>query len=399
MRIMAISGKIGSALFFGLMAILLMMGSAQAQVTVYLEDDLKVTFSSGSFDNRNFNGDIQDVAIFIDDHRVLTADEVEVDTSGEPGTVDHVIKLLRMKNVFFDDMPLSIKEILIQDMASNVFLDVSDKPSYLNSISDKSNFTLTGLAYSANGVSMTLDRFASLPFTFGVLANGAPFIAKLGTEVENMIITPLQNRDAFAQFISATGEPDLTLNMTQTQVNEVKNGIVSSDMALKITMNGIGNLDAQLGVQMSLDSYNKLFMSDTYNVRPDDIEDVALDDMVINFDDHGAVNAALQMSAIKQNVDYAVARDNIIMMMKSALGSFLPNSVKDLFPPLERFIKDSGQLRLSALPARPFLFANATQYIFSPEAAIKDLNLKLTHAPASEDSNAVTVQKTNAGVR
>lgn len=393
MRIMAITGKIGSALF-GVMAIWLMMSTAQARVTVYLEDDLKVTFSSGSFDSRNFNGEMQDVAIFVDNHQLLTADEIEVETSGEAGTVDHVIRLLRMKNVFFDDIPLSIKEIFIQDMASEFFMNFTEQTAHMNAITDTSNFTLTGAAYSANGVSMTLDRLASLPFTFGSLANGDPFITKLGVEVENMIVTPLQNRGAFAQFISATGEPDLTLNMTQTQMNEIRDGVVSSDMVLKTTMNGIGNLDAQLGVQMSLDSYNKLFMSDSYNVRPDDIEDAALDDMVIIFDDHGAVNAALQMSAIKQNVDYIVARDNIIMMMKSALGSFLPNSVKDLFPPLETFVSEGGQLRLSALPARPFPFASATQYIFSPDAAIKELNLKVTHAPAGEDSNAASVQKT-----
>ena len=100
MRIMAITGKIGSALF-GVMAIWLMMSTAQARVTVYLEDDLKVTFSSGSFDRRNFNGEMEDVAIFVDNHQLLTADEIEVETSGEAGTVDHVIRLLRMKNVFF----------------------------------------------------------------------------------------------------------------------------------------------------------------------------------------------------------------------------------------------------------------------------------------------------------
>jgi hypothetical protein len=83
MRVTVLIDKFGSYIL-GFMALWLFVGAAQAQVTVYLEDDLKVTFSSGSFDNRNLNGEMQDVAIFIDDHRLLTADEVEVETSGEP---------------------------------------------------------------------------------------------------------------------------------------------------------------------------------------------------------------------------------------------------------------------------------------------------------------------------
>ena len=164
-------------------------------------------------------------------------------------------------------------------------------------------------------------------------------------------------------------------------------------------MKGIGNLDAQLGMQMSVDSYDKLFMSDAYDLEPDDFVDVALDDMSIMFTDYGAVNAALQMSALEQNVDYNVARDQTIKMMQSALSSFLPNSARDLTPPLDRFIRDSGQLRLSAVPDRPFPFANIMQYMFAPDAAIKDLNLKLVHLPHDNDNNAETLQKTKAVVR
>ncbi|MGB2534292.1 MAG: hypothetical protein ACPID2_03910, partial [Candidatus Puniceispirillum sp.] len=248
MRVTVLIDKFGSYVL-GFMALWLFVGTAQAQVTVYLEDDLKVTFSSGSFDNRNLNGEMQDVAIFIDDHRLLTADEVEVETSGEPDAADHVIKLLRMKNVFFDDLPLSIKTINIQDMASAAFSDFSEQSAHMNAITDTSNVALTGVAYSADGVSMTIDRITSLPFKFGALTNGDPFITKLGMQIENMIVTPLQNRGSFAHFISATGEPNLTLNMTQTQVNEVRKGVVSSDLIVKTAMNGIGNIDAQLGLQ------------------------------------------------------------------------------------------------------------------------------------------------------
>ena len=51
MRLAANIDKIRSALCW-MIALWLMIGTAQAEVTVYLEDDLKVTFSSGSFDNR-----------------------------------------------------------------------------------------------------------------------------------------------------------------------------------------------------------------------------------------------------------------------------------------------------------------------------------------------------------
>ena len=395
MRVTVLIDKFGSYIL-GFMALWLFIGAAQAQVTVYLEDDLKVTFSSGSFDNRNLNGEMQDVAIFIDDHRLLTADEVEVETSGGPGTADHVIKLLRMKNVFFDDLPLSIKTINIQDMASAVFSDFSEQTAHMNAITDTSNFALTGVAYSADGVSMTIDRMTSLPFKFGALTNGDPFITKLGMQIENMIVTPLQNRGSFAHFISATGEPNLTINMTQTQVNEIRNGVVSSDLIVKTEMNGIGNIDAQLGLQMSLDSYNKIFMSDSYELEPDEIDDVALDDMSILFVDYGAVNAALHVSAIEQNVDYTVARDQTIMALRVALGSFLPNSSMDLMPPLENFIIDGGELRLSVLPAKPFPFINIMQYMFAPDAAIKELNLKLKQTPHNLTNRKAVVQKTKS---
>ena len=397
MRVTVLIDKFGSYIL-GFMALWLFAGAAQAQVTVYLEDDLKVTFSSGSFDNRNLNGEMQDVAIFIDDHRLLTADEVEVETSGEPDTADHVIKLLRMKNIFFDDLPLSIKTINIQDMASAVFSDFSEQSAHMNAITDTSNFALTGVAYSADGVSMTIDRMTSLPFKFGALTNGDPFITKLGMQIENMIVTPLQNRGSFAHFISATGEPNLTLNMTQTQVNEISNGVVSSDLIVKTAMNGIGNIDAQLGLQMSLDSYNKIFMSDAYEFEPDEIDDVALDDMSILFVDYGAVNAALHVSAIEQNVDYVVARDQAIMTLRAALGGFLPNSSKDLMPPLENFVKDGGELQLSAVPAKPFPFVNIMQYMFAPDAAIKELNLKLKQTPHDQNANVPKLQKTKSVV-
>lgn len=393
MRLSAITGTISYA-FLGFMVIWLMMSPAQARVTVYLEDDIKVTFASGSFDSRNFNGEMQDVAIFMDEHRLLTADEVVVETSGESGTADHVIELLQMKNVFFDDVPLSIKTILIQDMASDFFAEFSERSAQMNAITDTSHFAMTGAAYSANGVSMTIDRIASLPFTFGSLTNGDPFLTKLGIQVENVILTPLQNKSAFAHFLSATGESNLTLNMTQFQENEIKNGTVSSDMFLKTTMKGIGDLDAQIGLQMPLDSYYKLFMSHAYDDDLDDIEDVALDDMSIIFDDYGAVNAALQMSAIEQNVDVQMARDMTIMAMKAALGSFLPNSSKDLFPPLDKFVREGGQLRLSMTPRTPFPLTNAAQYIFTPDAAIKALNVKLMQTPHGQDGNANTLQKT-----
>ena len=397
MRIMSKIGKIASALCGGI-AIWLMVSTAQAQVTVYLEDDVKITFSSGSFDNRNLDGEMQDVAIFIDDQRVLTADEVEVDTSGEAGTANHMIKRLRMTNIFFDDLPLSIKSINIRDMApaffSNFTENVAEHAAHMNAITDSSHVSLIGVAYAAHGMSLTIDRITNLPFRFGTLANGDPFMTKLGMQVENLILTPLQNRGGFAHFIAATGAPNLTLNMTQTQVNEIKNGVVSSDIVLKTAMNGIGNLDAQLGLEMSLDSFNKLFMSDSYDMEPDEIEDVALDDMSIVFVDHGAVNAALHMSARKQNVDYVVARDQTITAMKAALVSFLPNSSKDLMPPLETFVRDGGQIRLSAVPAKPFPFINITQYIFAADAAVKELNLKLLQTPHAEDANAPKLQKT-----
>ncbi|ADE38905.1 hypothetical protein [Candidatus Puniceispirillum marinum] len=393
MRIVSKIGKIASALCGGI-AMWLMVSTAQAQVTVYLEDDIKVTFSSGSFDNRNLNGEMQDVTIFIDDQRVLTADEVEVETSGEAGTANHMIKRLRMKNIFFDDLPLSVKSLNIRDMAPAFFSSISEHAAHMNAITDSSHVSLTGVAYAAHGMSLTIDRITSLPFKFGALANGDPFITKLGMQVENLILTPLQNRGEFAHFIAATGEPNLTLNMTQTQVNAINNGVVSSDIVLKTAMNGIGNLDAQLGIEMSLDSYNKLFMSDTYDLEPDEIEDVALDDMSIVFDDHGAVNAALHMSARKQNVDYMVARDQTITAMKATLGSFLPMSSNDLMPPLETFVKDGGQIRLSAVPAKPFPFINITQYIFAADAAVKKLNLKLLQTPHAEGANAAKLQKT-----
>ena len=398
MRLAANIDKIRSALCW-MIALWLMIGSAQAEVTVYLEDDLKVTFSSGSFDNRNLNGDMQNVAVFIDDHRLLTADDVQVETSGEAGTANHMIKRLRMTNVFFDDLPLSIKSIFIQDMASTFFSDFSEQSAQMNAITDSSKATLTGVAHAADGISMTIDSITSTPFTFRTLANGEPFMTKLGLQIENMILTPLQNRGSFAQFISATGEPNLTLNLTQTQMNEINNGVVSSDIVLKTTMNGIGNFDANFGLQMSVDSYNKLFMSDTYELEADDIEDVALDEMTIVFADHGAVKAVLHMSATQQNVDYAVARDQVIMTIRSALGGFLPGSSKDLMPPLESFVRDGGELRLSALPAKPFPFVTFAQYIFAPDAAVKELNLTLTQTPHDQGTNAVTVQKTKIVVR
>lgn len=397
MRIMPKIGKIASALCGGI-AMWLMMSTAQAQVTVYLADDVKVTFSSGSFDNRKLSGEMQDVAIFIDDQRLLTADEVEVDTSGEAGTANHMIKQLRMTNIFLDDLPLSIKSLNIRDMApalfSNFTENVTEQAVHMNAITDSSHISLVGVAYTAHGMSLTIDRITNLPFRFGTLANGDPFMSKLGMQVENLILTALQNRGGFAHFIAATGESNLTLNMTQTQVNEVKNGVVSSDIVLKTTMNGIGNLDAQLGLEMSLDSFSKLFMSDSYDMEADEIEDIALADMSIVFVDHGAVDAALHMSARKQNVDYVVAREQTIIAMKAALGSFLPNSSKDLMPPLETFVRDGGQIKLSAVPAKPFPFINIAQYIFAADAAVKELNIKLLQTPHAEGQTHQSYIKT-----
>jgi hypothetical protein len=86
------------------------------------------------------------------------------------------------------------------------------------------------------------------------------------------------------------------------------------------------------------------------------------------------------------------------MALRAALGSFLPNSSMDLMPPLENFIIDGGELRLSVLPAKPFPFINIMQYMLAPDAAIKELNLKLKQTPHDQNVNVPKLQKTKSVV-
>lgn len=399
MRVMVVIDKI-PIVFLGILALLLIPITAQARVVVHVDDDIMISFKSGDFDSSGLSGQIRDVEVFAHERRILTADELDIATSGKKEDGDHVIKYMRMKNIFFDDAPLSIKELSIRDIKSTIFSDIRGVSSNMMAISEQSNITLRDVAFSDKGVSMTIDNVTTLPFKFGEPLNGQPIVSAFGMQIENMIVTPLQNRGRFAHFVRSTGQLNFVLNMARSEINtivDIVDDVVSVNMSLQAVMDNIGDLDAQMGIQMPVDTFEEVMAPRGQDDRQHDKKyaDVALTDMKLKFADYGALRAAIQMSAIEQDIDHALARDRALQSIKSLLDAFVPQSADRLFLPFGKFINESGQIQLSAKPEKPFSFASTLQYIFAPDTIIKALNLVLTHEPHSNEDVITKPQKTS----
>ena len=105
--------------------------------------------------------------------------------------------------------------------------------------------------------------------------------------------------------------------------------------------------------------------------------DTAFSKVSLSIRDSGTFDRLLNLYAKHSGQSVTAATDDIRLKIDQWMRDSISNEGIHLFPAIDKFLDQGGQLRLSVAPDSPVPFLLFASYLLTPEKAIKLLNVTI----------------------
>ena len=387
--------KTSPTLFAALTATALLVfqpSPASARTTLQLDNGNVLSFSDGSIDMVTGSGELFDVSVVEYGEEVARAEYVRIDATGNLGQADWFVNELVADNFEAIGEGIFIGRAELRDIAMGMlflFID-GEMVDYEQHLTPETSVLLENIGIADKDALFSVDRVASLPFSFDLLNAGEQIVTNAGIEVEGFTMMPLDGSaagsDPMFQKLAERGITDIGMDLKIASGVRLAGDSMTMLYGIEAGMRDLTEIRFNVALSMAQVSYSQLVPMLS---SPEDngaallglSGAVSLDAAEIVIDDRGLLDILFEIAAKEEGVSDGDMRTMARMVLASALQGTFPENAANLLPPIEALVSQGGELQVLAQPGMPVPLSSSLGFMMLPDMAIQQLGITVTHMP------------------
>ena len=365
---------------------------ASARTTLQLDNGNVLSFSDGSIDMVTGSGELFDVSVVEYGEEVARAEYVRIDATGNLGQADWFVNELVADNFEAIGEGIFIGRAELRDIAMGMlflFID-GEMVDYEQHLTPETSVLLENIGIADKDALFSVDRVASLPFSFDLLNAGEQIVTNAGIEVEGFTMMPLDGSaagsDPMFQKLAERGITDVGMDLKIASGVRLAGDSMTMFYGIEAAMRDLTEIRFNVALSMAQVSYSQLVPMLS---SPEDngaallglSGAVSLDAAEIVIDDRGLLDILFEIAAEEEGVSDGDMRTMARMVLASALQGTFPENAANLLPPIEALISQGGELQVLAQPGMPVPLSSSLGFMMLPDMAIQQLGITVTHMP------------------
>ena len=365
---------------------------ASARTSLQLDNGNVLSFSDGSIDMVTGSGELFDLSVVEYGEEVARAEYVRIDATGNLGQADWFVNELVADNFEAIGEGIFIGRAELRDIAMGMlflFID-GEMVDYEQHLTPETSVLLENIGIGDKDALFSVDRVASLPFSFDLLNAGEQIVTNAGIEVEGFTMMPLDGSaagsDPMFQKLAERGITDIGMDLKIASGVRLAGDSMTMLYGIEAGMRDLTEIRFNVALSMAQVSYSQLVPMLS---SPEDngaallglSGAVSLDAAEIVIDDRGLLDILFEIAAEEEGVSDGDMRTMARMVLASALQGTFPENAANLLPPIEALISQGGELQVLAQPGMPVPLSSSLGFMMLPDMAIQQLGITVTHMP------------------
>ena len=385
--------KTSPTLFAALTATALLVfqpSPASARTTLQLDNGNVLSFSDGSIDMVTGSGELFDVSVVEYGEEVARAEYVRIDATGNLGQADWFVNELVADNLEAVEEGIFIGRAELRDIAMGMLAIDDEMVDYEQYLTPGTSVLLENIGMADEEALFSVDRVASLPFSFDLLNDGQQIVTNAGIEVDGFTMMPLDGSaagsDPMFQKLAERGITDVGMDLKIASGVRLAGDSMTMFYGIEAAMRDLTEIRFNVALSMAQVSYSQLVPMLS---SPEDngaallglSGAVSLDAAEIVIDDRGLLDILFEIAAEEEGVSDGDMRTMARMVLASTLQGTFPENAANLLPPIEALISQGGELQVLAQPGMPVPLSSSLGFMMLPDMAIQQLGITVTHMP------------------
>ena len=366
---------------------------AGAQISIDIDETQRISFESGNFDIRRYSGEMQGVSYFVDNKLVMTADQIDLESDGQPDEGSFFVKSLEVINAEITGEDLRFSSAIARNVDFGVLLG-EHSPVRNASVDagaagffDDSFLQVQGIEFSDELATVTVGNLETLDFVFDQLPTGERYARNGGLLIDDLrfdLGTVKLEFKELADTLGARGLRAAEFDFAVSQIANFAGGELRTEHAFNLVMDEMASLElvsgfeVKLATLVALDSMaaqGRAKESEMLNL----IGGIELASLNATYLDDGLVDTLVDVMAAEQNVSPAEMRSSLRLMLAQTLEGILPRNGRRMARPLETLLEQGGGLEVSVRPQQPVILSNFLGFLIMPDLALEQLGVTITH--------------------
>ena len=385
--------KTSPTLFAALTATALLVfqpSPASARTTLQLDNGNVLSFSDGSIDMVTGSGELFDVSVVEYGEEVARAEYVRIDATGNLGQADWFVNELVADNLEAVEEGIFIGRAELRDIAMGMLPMDDEIVNYEQYFTPGTSVLLENIGMADEEALFSVDRVASLPFSFDLLNDGQQIVTNAGIEVDGFTMMPLDGSaagsDPMFQKLAERGITDVGMDLKIASGVRLAGDSMTMFYGIEAAMRDLTEIRFNVALSMAQVSYSQLVPmlsspKDNGAALLGLSGAVSLDAAEIVIDDRGLLDILFEIAAEEEGVSDGDMRTMTRMVFASTLQGTFPDNAANLLPPIEALISQGGELQVLAQPGMPVPLSSSLGFMMLPDMAIQQLGITVTHMP------------------
>ena len=363
---------------------------ASARTTLELDNGNVLSFADGSIDMVTGSGELFDVVMVEYGEEIARADYVRIDATGNFGEADWFVNELVADNLEAVEEEIFIGRTELRDIAMGMLASDDEMVDYEQYITPGTSILLENIGMTDEEALFSVDRVASLPFTFDMLNSGQQIVTSAGFEIDGFTMMPLDGSAAGSnpmfRKLAERGITDVGMDLKIASGVRLGGDSMTMFYGIEAAMRDLTEMRFNIALSMAQSAYSQLLPMLS---SPEEngaallglSGAVSLDAAEIVIDDSGLLDILFEIAAEAEGVGDGDMRTMARMALASALQGTFPENAANLLPPIEALISQGGELQILAQPGMPVPLSSSLGFMMLPDMAIQQLGITVTHMP------------------
>ena len=361
-----------------------------ARTTLQLDNGNTLSFSDGSIDMVTGSGELFDVTIVEYGEEVARAEYVRIDATGNLGEADWFVNEMVADNVEAMEEGIFIGRAELRDIAMGMLAMDDEMVDYEQYLTPGTSVLLENIGMEDEEALFSVDRVASLPFSFDLLNNGQQIVTNAGIEVDGFTMMPLDGSaagsDPMFRKLAERGITDIGMDLKIASGARLGGENMTMFYGIEAAMRDLTEIRFSIALSMAQSAYTQLVPMLS---SPDDngaallglSGAVSLDAAEIVINDSGLLDILFEVAAEEDGISDGDVRTMARMVLASSLQGTFPENAASLLPPIEALISQGGELQILAQPGMAVPLSSTLGFMMLPDMAIDQLGITVTHIP------------------
>ena len=363
---------------------------ASARTTLQLDNGNVLSFADGSIDMVTGSGELFDVVMVEYGEEIARADYVRIDATGNFGEADWFVNELVADNLEAVEEEIFIGRTELRDIAMGMLASDDEMVDYEQYLTPGTSILLENIGMTDEEALFSVDRVASLPFTFDMLNSGQQIVTSAGFEIDGFTMMPLDDSaagsDPMFRKLAERGITDVGMDLKIASGVRLGGDSMTMFYGIEAAMRDLTEMRFNIALSMAQSAYSQLLPMLS---SPEEngaallglSGAVSLDAAEIVIDDSGLLDILFEIAAEEEGVGEGDMRTMARMTLASALQGTFPENAANLLPPIEALISQGGELQILAQPGMPVPLSSSLGFMMLPDMAIQQLGVTVTHMP------------------